>query len=386
MFAPDPVFGVCEEASPASSRGTARTVIFMREAGMLRLDRLSLVLLTASILAPPLAAQTGSTVSGRVVEAGSNAPIPFASVELEGHGAVVAREDGSFAFLDVAPGGYMLWAASFGYAAVSTFVRVDQDMTVTVELQPAPIPLDPLSAVRIAFKGRVRDGKNEINLIDAEVLTNEGHGVETDTHGRFDIKGVLEGSPLRVRVQSFGYLPIDSVLSPERGREYVFVLQPDSAVEARIAVETARMQDKVEGFFSVGFRNMNRDRLLQFAGAHTMRTLVEFEGGMFVKRIKGVILDDEAQYITGNPLTELGFILPEELERAEFLWCGTGCTILRLYSRDYMRNLIAQGEAHPECTITAGAPIGLTSGGLAFSPGSSATLGLVARPDPIIRC
>jgi hypothetical protein len=352
---------------------------------MLRLARAGCLVLAVAILAPALAAQNGAAVSGRIVEAGTSSPVPFASVELEGHGAVVAREDGSFVFLDVAPGGYMLWAASFGYAAVSTFVRVDQDMAVTIELQPAPIPLDPLSAVRIEFKGRVRDATNDINLVDAEILTNEGQGVETDSHGRFEIKGVLEGYPLRVTVQSFGYLSLDSVLTPERGEEYVFELQLDTLVQAMIAAQTARMEEAVDGFFSVGFRNMNRDRLLQFAGAHTMQSVVGYEGGMFVKTIKAVVVDDELWNMTRDPVSELWAILPEQLERAEFVWCGTRCTIVHLYTRDYMRNLIAQTGARGECRVIAGAPIGLGTG-RAFDPASSATLGLAARPDPIVVC
>jgi hypothetical protein len=189
------------------------------------------------LLALPLAAaaqQTRVTVAGRVLDESTGLGVPAAGVELEGHGYTITGPDGSFRFEAVRPGRYPLWVVAFGYASGSRILAVSDDAAVSVPLAPAPVPIEGVGATLVDLEGRVRDPTNDFYLADATILTNQGRAARTDAHGRFELEGVLEDAPLHVTVVAFGYLTLDTLLTPRDDVWHLFELELDPVVQARI--------------------------------------------------------------------------------------------------------------------------------------------------------
>ena len=86
-------------------------------------------------IAATAAAQTMGTVTGRVTDASSGAPIADAQVRVIGTiTGVMTRSDGTYR-LAVAPGRYELRVSRIGYAAARDSVLVDAALTVTKDFR-----------------------------------------------------------------------------------------------------------------------------------------------------------------------------------------------------------------------------------------------------------
>ncbi len=307
---------------------------------MSELKRRATVLLFGGLLvaAIPLSvlAQDGVVVEGRVFESGLELGIQNAIVELEGHGAVLTVPGGSFRFEDVEPGGYTLRVDAFGYASNSQFLSVDADTNVAVALDIAPLLLDSLVVEprRIDIDGRVRDPGRDLSLVNAEILTNQVPGTLTNSWGRFDLDDVFEGIPLRVLVHAFGYLPVDTILLPNEDESYLFELEADTTVERRIEAQVGRLVERAAGRRAATMRPMDRERLLRWAGRTDLLGVLQFEYRGRMGRVACTVVDEEQ--ILGLPLWTL---LPEELERIEFLFRGR---MLRIYTREFMAEMIVR--------------------------------------------
>src|SRR5687768_12532941 len=111
--------------------------------------RVVLTVLLLSVLAPPLHAQI---LAGRVLEAGSGAPVGGAQLRLLAanggqRGAVVTDSSGWFQLPVPAAGRYSLAVEHIGYARfASNALEIPARQTVTVEIRLGrdAIPLDPL--------------------------------------------------------------------------------------------------------------------------------------------------------------------------------------------------------------------------------------------------
>jgi hypothetical protein len=114
--------------------------------------RAYLLLLAGVLAAPPLA---GQVVDGKVVDAGSNAPVAGATVRLLGDderemASAVTDSAGAFAMTAEDGGRFRLAAAGRGYAsAVSAALRIGQGDTLTVAFRLAADTalLEPLKVV-----------------------------------------------------------------------------------------------------------------------------------------------------------------------------------------------------------------------------------------------
>ncbi len=302
------------------------------------------ILVLATVLPMPVLAQ-GVVVQGRVFEFGSTTGIWNARVELEGHGATLTSLVGTFRFDDVEPGEYTLQVDAFGYASDTRILTVDGPMTVLVPLEIAPLPLDSLAVElrTIDIEGRVRDPERDLLLMDAEILTNQVEGTLTDAHGRFTLDDVLEHVPIRVIVRPFGYLTVDTILVPDEDDErYLFEVEPDPWVEEMIEVQIGNLEERAAGIRAIGMPAMNRERLLRYAGTHTLRDALEFEYGIpRLTRVACVFVDEEWITWADDPdrvslRLFLETTLPEELERTEFLFRGG---MLRIYTREFMQEM-----------------------------------------------
>ena len=135
----------------------------------------SLVLLLA--LSATAAAQSMGTVTGRVTDASSGAPIPDAQVRVIGSIAgVMTRSDGSYR-LSVAPGRYEIRVSRIGYAAARDSVLVDAAVTVTKDFR---LDQTGLSLDQIVVTGTRRPERTAveapvpIDVLSAEDLQNTG--------------------------------------------------------------------------------------------------------------------------------------------------------------------------------------------------------------------
>ena len=297
---------------------------------------LALALVSATPI--PVLAQ-GVVVEGRVFEAGGTASIWNARVELEGHGSTLTSRAGTFRFEDVEPGEYTLQVDAFGYDSESRVLAVDSATTVLVPLEIDPLPVDSLlvQAGTTDLDGLVRDPERDLLMVNVEILTNQVEGTQSDAHGRFTLDNVLEGVPIRVMVRPFGYLTVDTILVPDKDDErYVFEVEPDPWVEEMIAVQIVKLEERVAGIRAVGMRPMNRERLIFYAGTHTLGDAIDFEyrlGG--TERITCVFIDEKEISVILPIDHFLQTTLPEELERVELL----GFSMLRIYTREFIQEM-----------------------------------------------
>ena len=316
-----------------------------RRAPRRRAERIGLMamLVCAMSMPVPALAQTAVVVQGRVFDSGGTTSIQDVVVALDGHGAMLTSPDGTFRFEQVEPGGYTLRVVALGYAPRIQFIVVDGDTTVDVPLQIAPLPIDALlvEARPIDIEGRVRDRGRDLSLVNANVLTNQGRATQTDANGRFSLERVLEGLPLLVTVQAFGYLPVDKILLPSEDESYVFDLEPDTVMERMIEVQVLKLEERAAPRFS-GMRPMNRERLLRSAGHSTLRDVLGVEYHTRFDRVRCVVID-EVQMLYGFDVW-WNTTLVEEVERVEFLAFGPRAqeVMMRIYTRAFIQDMVAR--------------------------------------------
>jgi hypothetical protein len=315
-------------------------------------------LVVAALLPAPLTAQT-VTLLGRVYDAGSDAGVANAIVTLEGRGATLTTEAGFFRLEGVLPGAYTLRVEAFGYRPSEMPLDLETDATVNVPLVAAPIELDGLDVElrTLDFDGRVRDPATGGNLMDAHVLSSQGHDESTDAHGQFDLDDVHEGRPIRVVIRAFGYLQLDTAFMPDDARRHDFDLRPDSLILGMIEVQTRRIEERSAGRFPSYPPPMNRDRLERYLNTFTMLDMLE---GIYpqriLRRVACVVIDerhiDEAPGDMRGPLRRsyLSTIFPDEVERVEFLEFSSGSgrpLMLRIYTRQFMAELLTRERPLP---------------------------------------
>jgi iron complex outermembrane receptor protein len=135
----------------------------------------SLLLLVA--LSTTAAAQSMGTVTGRVTDASSGAPVPDAQVRVIGSIAgVMTRSDGSYR-LAVAPGRYEIRVSRIGYAAARDSVLVDAAVTVTKDfrLEQTGLSLDQIVVTGTRRPERTAvEAPVPIDVLSAEDLQNTG--------------------------------------------------------------------------------------------------------------------------------------------------------------------------------------------------------------------
>jgi len=215
----------------------------------------------------------------------------------------------------------------FGYADATLVLSVEANTTVDVPLTPAPLALDSLRVdlETLDFDGRVVDPEKELRLVDADVLSSQGHQERTNAHGNFDLDDIYQDVPLRILIQSFGYLPLDTTLVPDGDGRHEFDMAVDSAVQRVIDMQVERIVDVTRGRPS-GMRPLNRESLLRHKGTFTVYDMIVYEYGRRADRVGCIVVDEKQIPRSRNWRDYPTHMLPEELERLEFLrFRGGGC-------------------------------------------------------------
>ncbi len=285
-------------------------------------------------------AQTPAVVEGRVFDAGGGAAVRNAIIDLRGHGSTLTSEGGYFRFEDVRSGAYTLRVDAFGFAVDSLSLDVAADTTLVISVRYQPLALDPVIVEPrlIDIVGRVRDPTRDMAVVDAEVFTNQVEGVITGPHGRFEVEDVLADVPLRVVVQALGYVTLDTIFVPDEEVRYQFDLLPDPRVEALIDTQALRIHDRDSPTGTAMLQPIDRQRALEYAGNHTVATMLEWEYGDRINRVACTLVNEVPWLFDWQPST-LTQILPEDIQRIEFLFAGK---MMRIYTREFMREMISR--------------------------------------------
>jgi hypothetical protein len=155
------------------------------------------VLLIPSILLPlgAASAQT-ATVTGRVLDRETRAPLAGAVVALQPQGLQALSDDqGRFRIEGVRPGMVRLEATYLGYApAVETSVmaRTSRPTFVSLELRPAAIEVEGITVQADAFRGREDAPTSTQRLTEVEIRRNPG-GIGDISRSLLSLPGVLGG-------------------------------------------------------------------------------------------------------------------------------------------------------------------------------------------------
>jgi hypothetical protein len=285
-------------------------------------------------------AQTTAVVEGRVFDASRGAAVRNAIIDLQGRGSTLTDAGGYFRFEDVRSGAYTLRVDAFGFALDSLTLDVAADTTLVISVRYQPLALDPVvvESRLIDIRGRVRDRTRNLNLVDAEVLTNQAEPVITGPHGRFEVEDVRANVPLRVVVQALGYVTLDTLFIPDEDLRYDFELRPDPRVEALIGIQSLRLHERDSPTGTAMLQPMDRERALTYAGRHTVASMLEWEYGARINRVACTLVNEVPWLFDWKPST-LTQILPEDIERIEFLFEGK---MMRIYTREFMREMISR--------------------------------------------
>jgi hypothetical protein len=293
-------------------------------------------------------AQTVASVAGRVVGADAPAGIPNATVELIGQAAVLTTPDGRFRIDGVPLREYVLRVSALGYATVTRFVDVQADVVVELALDIAPLSLDSLLVVarEIDFDGRVLDPVRDTPVMDALVLTDQGHEEWSNHRGHFDIDDVIEGAPLRVRVRAFGYLPIDTTLIADDDGRHDFDLVRDTLVERMIAVQTHRIEQRAGDNMYQYRPPFDRDALARYSSSSNVASIMESKYPLnILRRVVCVLVDERHIQTDDERRAVLLNMFAQEIERMELLEFavegGRRAFMLRIYTRSFYQQLIA---------------------------------------------
>ena len=311
--------------------------------------RLVAILIFAAAVPSLASAQIGVGVQGRVYDADSDREIRNALVTLQGHGATLTSVLGTFRFAGVEPGVYTLDVEALGYDDVSISVSVVGDTTISVPLEVAPLPLDPLivEAETLDFDGRVRDLVRDSYVLDAHIRTDQDHEEWSHRGGRFDLDDVLAETPMRVFIQAFGYLTLDTILVPDDEERYVFDLMPDPFMEGLIEIQVERIENRAGELLYESRPPLNRDDMARYTGFGTLSLMIEARYPRLVLEGLVCLIFDEQEIEGWDRGWLLNNTIPEELERVEVLEFPGPARLfmLRVYSRVFFQHLVNSNQS-----------------------------------------
>ena len=171
------------------------------------------MLAAALSLTTDVAAQAGATVSGRLLDSLTGAPIAGATVQLEElRRQTMSGADGSFAFDNVPPGTYHLSVRTSGYSSRRTEV-----------VAPMPAAMDITVDPELHFEEVVSVGGDARSQFDAFQPTTVLAGQELTKDLEMSLGATLENQP-GVASRSFGPAPARPVIRGLDG-DRVLILQ-----------------------------------------------------------------------------------------------------------------------------------------------------------------
>ena len=168
----------------------------------------------ASMLAGAQAA-TGS-LTGRIVDANSGAPVAAATVRVAGTNlAAHSNTDGRYTLRGITPGAVEVRALRVGYAELraQATVAANEPTTLDLAMRPVAVTLSPVVTTATGEQRRVEEGSSIANIPAAEIVqrtavANVGDLLTAKAAGVMVIPGTQTGAGIRVRIRGTSSLSL----------------------------------------------------------------------------------------------------------------------------------------------------------------------------------
>jgi hypothetical protein len=197
------------------------------------------------------------TVSGRVTDASTGAPVRGALIQLDERGPrAIADSTGAFQLRGVVAGRHNVTVTRFGYSTIQQDVVVSVPPTaLELVMEPSPLTLPGIDVVgaEVDLVGSVRDAVTGAPIAWASLFLTP-NAVRAEARGATGVDGVfrLDGVPtgrylLRVQQVGYvgGYFPITVDAPPE---PVELRLQPDSIVQRGLVTFTRDTRSRRNAF------------------------------------------------------------------------------------------------------------------------------------------
>lgn len=289
---------------------------------------LTLTLLATMWSAAPAMAQDPAraqvVVQGTVIGREARAPITGATVQLTDIGGAITDDAGRFRFDNVPTGRYELTVEMLGYETQTVELPLLADTTLVIEMEVLPVALDPIDVRTFTLRGRVLDAATGLGVSGAMVYAGDAED-DANVIGSFRIRRIPAGSPIRVAVEAFGYLPYATELTAHGDTTVRVELAVDPIGQRMIDAQVEKLVTRSNAVPHPRSA-ITRQELVRRSPWSAYDILKARLGPRF-NRIACLFIDDIQRR---NGTEELYGYLPEELERIEIIDNGV---MVRLYTR-----------------------------------------------------
>jgi hypothetical protein len=250
-----------------------------------------------------------------------------------------------------------------GFRDFAATLDVHADTLLVVVLEMLPIALEGVT-VRLRtldFAGRVRDPDTDSWIPGAIVRTDQGHRESSNLFGRFDLDDVFDGPALRLVIQAFRFMPLDTTFIPDEEERYPFDMAPDPVMTRMIDNYVARLDDRAGKRIYEYQPALNREELAQFSANATLLQVMEREYSPHIVRGILCLFLDEQEYrfaFDEERVSVFEGTFANDLERIELLeFPGEGRYFMaRVYTRRFFQRHVGVPHelAAPSLIVTWG--------------------------------
>jgi hypothetical protein len=274
--------------------------------------------------------QSRFTVRGAVIEVSDGTAIVGAEVEIVDGGRTETDAAGEFRLTGIPAGSYRLRVRALGFETTAQTIDIRGDTTLILRLDVEPLRLGELEARArtVSLRGRVTDAVSGA-AVTADIFVRPGGQTRTSATGQFRVRGVPAGDTVVVFIESFGYVPQTIMLTPDADTALTVALRADPVTHRMMEIQLENLEKRAR---AVPYRRRHIDGDEMTNG--TAYDVLRYQFG--VESAACILIDDNLRGSTA--IGELKLIPAHELSRMELI---DGGTMVRVYTRDYLRQLVS---------------------------------------------
>ena len=293
-------------------------------------------LLLALVTTPAIAQNV--TISGRVYDAASGAPVVGAGVSIGGPLQLLTDESGEFRFTNARPGAHNLTIEALGYSRYTQLLQIRADTTLDIRLAVNPILLDSLriSARNIAVEGFITERETGKAVMDADVYATRGRSSRTKVAGRFEFGRVPAGVPFELLIYAFALEPVRLTILPERDTTLRIQMAPDTMVLRLVAQQNVRLESRLKDVVGKAI-SINRAELLRAPEGNLHEVLAWIKETARYSFRNGTMCTYVDEQLIGAQAIEM--LYPEQIHRVEFYFDGA---MIRVYTKRWIARLLGE--------------------------------------------